>query len=1113
MDKTKKVKAPKNQAKDIDEILSDAEKQKVLVDWNRTAKKYPQNKTLHQLFEEQVEKTPDHIALQYEDQQLTYRQLNERSNQLAHYLRAQQVGPETLVALCCDRSFDLIIGIIGILKAGGAYVPLDPEYPKERLKYMLDDTKASFLLTQSWLKKGLPSTEAMVIELDHLDKYVEKYPVKNPKPLTGPDNLVYVIYTSGSTGKPKGVLCPQKGSINRLLWLKHYLKITSTDRILHQTPYSFDISVCELLTGLLSGAQLIIAKPGGNRDPSYLTTLINHHKITTIYFVPSLLRLFISNLEDFTCPSLNKMIIGGEILDTDLAERTIQKFKKLRLINVYGPTETSIDSSYYDYSKNGSPLDYVPIGKPIWNTKLYILNDDLKPVSIGTIGELYIGGEGLTRGYLNHPDLTIERFILNPFTSNKDHPNLFRTGDLCRYLEDGNILFVGRVDDQVKIRGFRIELGEIEAALLSHPALQEAAVLAKEDEPHKKQLVAYHVVKSGSVINANDLRKHLKSNLPNYMIPSFFVPIKAMPLTLNGKLDRNALPPPKGTEIHHVYVAPRTRTEKELVEIWQDSLDVEQVGVNDNFFELGGDSLIAARVISRIHLHHKIDIPFHYFFDNPTIRDLYLYIKRNAVDRKIVPLVKGTRKQIIPISFNQLPLLTEQIYVANLVYVIHLEGHLDEDAFEEAFNQIIDRHDALRSTVILTENEQELAHQKTEKKLHVIINHIDFTAYPEPEKQTKIDHFIEFDTKKTFELDTPPLYRCHLIKKNKNDHLFVFTIHHIFFDLESFGILLRELSIFYNAKVLGIQPKIPDLPIQWRDFTLWEWKYLNGSKLKESLAYWKENLKNPPAELKLPIDYPRKIKSVRQIILSMKIIHFILKYTKYFFKREIVSRTLLMPHFKGMRYSFDIPRSITVGLKKLAEEQNVTLYMTLLATFNVLIHGYTSQEDIIIGSPISNRNRVEMENVIGYFINFIPLRIKLEGNPTFTQLLQQVKDVTLSAYDYQYVPWKQLMEHFIEQKDSIFLNVGRLMFGMEKNLFSNLTLEGIQATRETYHNAYGECELILLVKEKGEDLTGHFEFRTNLFKKETIEKMEKRWLSLLKSIISNPDKTINQLNA
>lgn len=1121
MDKVKKMTDSEKRFKNISDVLPKAEKQKILIDWNQTTHPYPQDKNLHQLFEEQVEKTPDHIALIYEGKQLTYRQLNEQSNQLAHYLKAQNVGPDTLVALACERSLELLIGILGILKSGGAYVPLDPEYPRERLKYMYEDTKASLLLTQSWQRKKLPDIKGTVIELDQMTALIGGYPVENPEALSGLNNLVYVIYTSGSTGKPKGVMCPQKGCINRLLWLKEYLKISSADRILHQTSYSFDISVCELLTGLLSGAQLIISKPGGHRDPFYITSLINQYKITNIYFVPSMLRLFISDKEEFACPSLKKMIVGGENLDVVLAKETVRKLKKLRLLNMYGPTETSIDSTYYDFSLGQSNLnsdsDYVPIGKPIWNTTLYILDDNLQPVPIGAVGELYIGGEGLARGYWNRPDLTADYFVSNPFTTEEDRVNnrnrtLYRTGDLCRYLEDGNVIFIGRIDTQVKISGFRIELSEIESALLSYPAIREAVVLAPEDEFNNKRLAAYYVVEPESVIDPSALRDYLKSSLPDYMIPSFFIPMKVMPLTLNGKLDRGALPSPEGGVIHHEYVAPRTQIERELVEIWQDILHVEKVGVNDNFFELGGDSLKAARVISRIHLTHNIDISFRYFFENPTIMELSHYVNHNIVNERTVQLAKVSRDQIIPVSFNQLPLLLEQIYVSNLIYVIRLEGQLDEEAFEDSLNKIIERHEALRSAIMRRKNNQEFPTQRINEKLYVKMNHLDLTAYSEQDQQIKIDHFIEDDIKKPFDLDSPPLYRYHLIKKNKNEHLFVFTIHHVFFDLESFGIFLTELSKFYNAKVLKTNIEIYDVPIQWRDFTFWQWELLKGPKLKEYLSYWIEKLKSPPAELKLPIDYPRKIKSTHQVILGLKMLRFIVKYTKYLFKREAVLRTLLMPQFKSAQHSFEIPRTITVGLKKLSEEHNVTLYMTLLSAFNVLIHGYTSQEDIIIGSPFSNRNRIEMEDVIGYFVNFIPLRINLKGNPTFAQLLEHVKNVTLSAYDYQYVPWTQLMEHFIDQKDSTFLNVGRLMFGLEKNVFNNLFLEGIKATREDYYNLYGECELILLIREKGEDLSGHFQYRTNLFKKESIEKMEKRLISLLESIIHHPDNKINLLN-
>lgn len=1099
------------------DILPSAERNKILIDWNDTAWEYPQDKTIHQLFEEQVEKTPDTIAVVYEQQQLTYLELNERSNQLAGYLRAQGVGPETIVAIACERSLEMIIGIMGILKAGGAYVPMDPAYPRERLEYILKDTKVSVVLTQSWVREKLPEMGRQVIELDYIDEFVEGYPVGNLEALSGPHNLAYVIYTSGSTGKPKGVMIENKSLVNYALWCENaYPDVDKKGSVVH-SPIVFDMSITSIFYPLISGNFVrIIAQ---KYDPESLIEAFKQENFFSfVKMTPSHLKLISGNSSLVLKGEAKFLIFGGEELKGDDILFWQKYRKKTVLFNQYGPTEATVACTIYEIPENNNMLKSIPIGKPIWNTSLYILDDTLHPVPIGVIGELYIGGDCLARGYLNRPDLTAERFIPNPFMTEEDriqnhNTRLYRTGDLCRYLEDGNIQYIGRIDHQVKIRGFRIELGEIEATLLSNPAIKEVVVMAREDEPDSKRLVAYYVVTPGAAIEPSALRDYLKSSLPDYMIPSFFVPLEAMPLAPNGKLDRHALPTPEGSEIRREYVAPRTPTEEALVEIWQDILRFDRIGVNDNFFEMGGDSLKSIRVISRIKQQNSIEIPYRYFFENPIISELSNYIDNNIIDKSILPLLPVPRDQSIPLSFNQLPLLLEGIYVTNLIHVVHFEGYLNYSAFEEVLNEIIHRHEALRSAVILSENSQDLPIQTVEQELSININCIDLTPFSEADQQIKIKNFIDSDAKKPFDLSIAPLCRFHLIKKNENDHLFIFTIHHMFYDLESRGILFNEISKLYNAKVLGTQPKLPALPIQWVDYSVWQWDYLKGPKYEEYLSYWKENLKNPPIELELPIDYPRKAKTVREIISYLRRLELISRYTRYFLNRDVISRLFLMQYYESAQHSFEIPKILSKSLKKLSEEQNVTLYMTLLAALNVLIYGYSSQEDIIIGSPFSNRNRVETEGLIGCFVNFLPMRTNLKGNPTFNQLLQRVKTITLNAYDYQYVPWVQLFEHYRKQEDSILLNVGRLMFSLEQNLSNNLSLEGIISTKEAYEDSFSECELILIIEEKGGDLSGCLKYRKNLFKKETIEEMSKRFLIVLESIINNPEIDINQLSS
>ncbi|HAU1796579.1 TPA: amino acid adenylation domain-containing protein, partial [Legionella pneumophila] len=632
-------------------MLSDRERQRLLVDFNTTERDYPKDKTVHQLFEEQVERTPNHVAVVYEEQSLTYKELNEKANQLAHYLREQGVGPEVLVAICCERSLEMVVGILAILKAGGAYVPLDPSYPKERLQFMLKDTKAPLLLSQKALQKSLPKTKAKRVFLDELATLVGDYPTTNPAPAALANNLAYVIYTSGSTGQPKGVMIEHRGISDHLLWSQEYIHLTSQDVFLQQFAFGFDGAVQSLFWPLLHGAVVLFSKDDSLPDVQSLLALVEKNKASTLYATPSILSAMLDEATRSATSSVKRMIFGGEALHGTLIDKALSRGIET-IYNFYGPTECSVLSTAIDVTDYRF-YDTPPIGRPISNTSCYILDEHFQPAPIGVTGELYIGGEGLARGYLNRPELTAERFVVNPFASEEDKAQgrnlrLYRTGDLCRYLEDGNIEYIGRIDHQVKIRGFRIELGEIETALLSHAAVKEAVVVAQDVEEGGKRLVGYYVLapKESPVVDASDLRTYLKSRLPDYMVPSFLVALEAMPLTPNGKLDRKALPSPEGSAIQRTYVAPRTTLEEALVLIWQEVLGVQPIGVEDNFFELGGHSLLAVQLIHLVEWRLKTKVSLSSFLQNASISELSHLLTRKKA-KSLTPLVtlngKGTK--------------------------------------------------------------------------------------------------------------------------------------------------------------------------------------------------------------------------------------------------------------------------------------------------------------------------------------------------------------------------------------------------------------------------------------------------------------------------------------
>ncbi len=620
--------------------MTAAERHRLLVEWNDTRVDYPPDKCLHELFEAQAEKTPEAVAVVFEGEQLTYRELNHRANQLAHRLQKLGVRPEALVGVYMKRSPEMVIALYGILKAGGAYVPLDPEYPVERVAFMLQDAQAPVLLTQAQLAGSAgpaiagtltrpPAQSARVICLDTEWETIAQESADNPVSGAKAENLAYVIYTSGSTGRPKGAMNTHRGICNRLLWMQDAYRLTGADRVLQKTPFSFDVSVWEFFWPLLVGARLVMARPGGHKDSSYLVRTIVEQQISTIHFVPSMLRLFLEDPEVRTCRSLRRVICSGEVLPYELQQRFFERLDA-ELHNLYGPTEAAVDVSYWQCRPEGDPNRVVPIGRPVANTQLYILDRNGKPAPIGAAGELHIGGVQVGRGYLNRPELTAEKFTPDPFGSDPA-ARLYKTGDLARFRPDGNIEFLGRLDFQVKVRGFRIELGEIETVLGQYPAVRDVVVLAREDVAGDMRLVAYVVPKLGTPLRASELREYLQEKLPEYMVPAAFVQMEALPLTPNGKVDRKNLPAPKWhDQSEEAYSAPKDELEKAIAGIWQELLRVERVGVDDSFFDLGGHSLLIIQAHRRLHEVIDRELAIIDLFRYPTIRSLVQHLRQDA---------------------------------------------------------------------------------------------------------------------------------------------------------------------------------------------------------------------------------------------------------------------------------------------------------------------------------------------------------------------------------------------------------------------------------------------------------------------------------------------------
>lgn len=829
-------------------LLTKKEQHQLLVDFNNTQAEYELDKCIHQLFAEQVERTPDAVAVVSEEKQLTYRELNNQVNKLAAYLQALGVKPDVLVGICVERSLEMVIGLLGILKAGGAYLPLDPSYPQERLEFMVKDADISVLLTQEKLVSLFPQHQASIICLDNHWEVIAQDNSSTPDSTVQPHNLAYVIYTSGSTGQPKGVMISHRALCNHMIWMQKEFSLTQSDRVLQKTPFSFDASVWEFYAPLLAGGQLILAKPDGHQDTAYLAELIVEQKITILQLVPSLLRVLLEEQKIQTCQSLRRVFCGGEVLTVDLQNRFFQLLPDVELCNLYGPTEATIDTTYYKckYEDNGST---VPIGKAIANAQLYLLDDHLQPVSIGVPGEIYIGGAGLARGYLNQPDLTAQKFIPNPFLSGT---RLYKTGDLARYLPDGNIEFIERIDGQVKLRGFRIELGEIETRLNQHLQVKQAVVLVREDIPGKKRLVAYIVSNQQPSPTVSELRNFLKQNLPDYMIPTVFISLDNLPFLPNGKVDRKALPAPDNArpDLEAIFAAPRTQTEEILVQIWSEILRLDNVGINDNFFELGGDSILSLQVIAKAN-QAGLQLTPKQIFEHQTIADLALVAGRSTKISNEQGIVTGSLP-LTPIQhwFFEQELL--DFHHWNQAVMLEVDQTCNPILLEQVIQQLILHHDALRSQFIQTPPSWQSIISDPDTNAPFSI--IDLSDLPDSEQIQAIEIKAN-ELQASLNLSQGKLVQVALFKLGGNQpHRLLIIIHHLAVDGVSWRILLEDLQTAYQQIYQGDQIQLPAKTTSIKQWAEKLQEYANSEAVKSDINYWlhQSNQNISP----LPVDYP-----------------------------------------------------------------------------------------------------------------------------------------------------------------------------------------------------------------------------------------------------------------
>ncbi len=1095
-------------------ILSPQERGMLLRDFNATAGPIAE-KTVIGLFEEQVERTPGATAVRCEGATLTYLELDSRANQLGHYLKRMELGPETRVGICLNRGLNMIVLLLGVLKAGGAYVPLDPSSPVERLSFMLEQAQIPVLITESSLRGGLPMTKARIVSMDEDWKDIATNSTTRVERWIASTNLAYVIYTSGSTGQPKGVAVTHQGMVNYVNWAAQAYKTSQGTGSPLLSSLAFDLTVTSIYPALLNGGCVeVLSQAAGMEE---LAQLLESSDYSLVKLTPSHLRMLRLLLESRKKGEhgARVLVIGGEALKYADLELWRTGNAKTRLINEYGPTETVVGSAIYEVQDERHAGD-VPVGRPIVNTQIYVLDANMEPVPVGVPGELFIAGVGLARGYMNRADLTAERFLANPY--GEPGTRMYSTGDLARWRQDGNLEYLGRNDHQVKIRGFRIEPGEIEAALQEHAGVQQAVVMVRENESGEKQLVAYvvpeqtdHVSQNGERkgLPINELREQLLGKLPEYMVPSAFVQLEKIPLNQNGKIDSKNLPQPGWQRSEQEYLAPRNATEETLCRIWQDVLRRERVGVHDNFFNTGGHSLLAAQVTTRIRGALNVDIPLRSMFESPTIAQLAGLIDQttqsngsngvalhrrpaiNRVPRKaaFLPMERiGFRdspaQELVfsPASFAQQSLwLIDQLTPGKATYnmpsALRILGELDVDILKRTVAEIVRRHETLRTSFVGVQGEPQ---QVIEDRVNIELPVNDLTFIPGgEERDAEALRLAREEAMQPFNLQQVPLFRARLLRLGELNHVLLLTTHHIISDGWSMGLLIQEVSAVYGAFSAGRLSPLPELPIQYADYAVWQREWLEDGVLEQQLAYWKRQLAET-SMLALPTDRPRSAGQSQN----------------------------------GALYDFALPASLTQKLKKLADEQGATLFMVMLAAFQMLLYRYSGQTDIAVGTPIAGRNNEETEKLIGYFINTLVLRVPLSGSPGFRELVQRTKEVTLEAYAHQDVPFEKLVEALAPERNLDSTPLFQVMLVLQNVPQAELYLGGAKLQPLNSESGTAKFELTMVLAENAgthDGMSGTMEYDTDLFEKSTISRMVQHFQTLLEAVTSESDRAIDEL--
>ena len=1069
----------------------------ILSKWNDTDKDYPSDKTIHSLFEEQVLKSPNNVGVVYEGVKLTYKELNERANQLAHYLiKHHNIKPDDIVALLLGRSEYMIIAILAVLKAGAAYVPMDPEYPDNRIKYILSDTNTNLVIANNTYTKRINTINDKVnitaIDAESFTQNLTKYSNTNPKvkDLTS-SNLAYVIYTSGTTGKPKGVQIEHKSIVSKISYLIKSHSIDSSYNIASKISYSFDPFLREVLLALVSGAKLYMLQEYVYIDPRKLLNICIKSNINLLIFVPSQLSLFLEEVCKYDKEKLNLLKIKlfylcGEKLSRKLVIKLRECFPNSFIKNQYGPTEACLFSCEHELASNLKAFNIISIGKPISNTKVYVLSEFLSPLPIGAIGELYIGGVGLARGYLNQPSLTKEKFIPNPFATRQENQQnknsrLYKTGDLVRWLPSGELEYIGRNDFQVKIRGFRIELGEIESVLNEHTGVKQAVVLAKQNkETNNKYLVAYYTSDTGSKLNEDSILSYLATRLPDYMIPTVMVHMDKLPLTANGKLDRKALPDLALGSSTSTYIAPRNELEIKLRDIFASvlGLKTDKVGINDDFFKLGGNSIMAIKLVNNINNNTPLTFSIADIFKYKNIKNLTQNIENESKDITTIPLANVKQnKQVL--SFAQERLFFIHKYEGgtnayNIPFIYKLNNKTNIKHLSDAIHSTLKRQDILRSTI-----------KEDQNNIYQVINTFSDKYFNEVRVKDSQELYrrITDDINYIFNLSNEFPIKVSIYSLEDTEKYISIVIHHIAFDGWSADIFLHELYEFYNHYRDNTSLTLPKLGIQYKDFAIWQRKYLTGKVLDKQLRYWKKSL-DGYENINLPTDHPRP----------------------------------LQVDYIGNNINFTLNKELSLNLRDTAKELGVSLYTLLLASYYLILKAYSNQDDIVIGTPIANRHYPQIQNLIGFFVNSLPLRINIKDKQNLVQFIKLLGDQIIDAQLHQDLPFEKLVDELRVEKDTSRHPIFQIVFGVQsfadnKQHYKDNILLPYDGQETKYDVAKFDIESF--IDDRDEVLRGSFNYRVSLYKESTIKRFINTYINILEQVSkvsNNKELTLSDLS-